>query len=368
MVLRFHWRLPQGGERAGASRGFQASLAQTGRPDLDQQARFCRAAERAGIDSLLTDFGWSKPDSILMSAALGLMTTKIKFIIAYRSGLICPTSFVQQLNTLSALIDGRFSLNIVAGHSPEEQRYYGDFLQHDERYERTEEFLAICRAFWRGETVDFSGKYLSVEKARLNTPFVSCERSFPELYIAGSSPWARRIALTQGTCWMRLAEPPSSIASGIAELQDKSKEAGVRCSVIARQTTAAAVEAARKLMDGAGPGFNDSLSERRFVSASDSVSINATYRAAETEWLTPTLWTGLVRSHGAAAIALVGSYEDVAASLLEYGRVGVSQFILSGWPKMEEMERFGDEVLPLVRKYEAAGRRVTETIPAATAS
>ena len=57
---------------------------------------------------------------------------------------------VQQINTLSVLTRGRVSLNIVAGHTPHEQRYYGDFLAHDERYERTDEFLTICRRFWGG--------------------------------------------------------------------------------------------------------------------------------------------------------------------------------------------------------------------------
>src|SRR6185295_7399422 len=121
-MLRFHWRLPQGGEQSGASRAYQASLAAAGLPDLDAQIQFARAAEASGIDSLLVDFGWSKPDPILLATALGLATTTIRFIIAHRSGLMSPTAFVQQVNTLSALIDGRFSLNIVAGHSPEEQR------------------------------------------------------------------------------------------------------------------------------------------------------------------------------------------------------------------------------------------------------
>jgi len=112
---------------------------ETGLPDLNAQIQFCRTAELCGIDSVLTDFGFSKPDPILLAAALGLATKKVKFIVAYRSGLLCPTVFVQQLNTLSALINGRFSLNIVVGNSPEEQRYYGDYLSHDERYSRTEE-------------------------------------------------------------------------------------------------------------------------------------------------------------------------------------------------------------------------------------
>lgn len=365
MNLRFHWRLPQGGEKPGASRAHQASLAETGLPDLEQQAEFCRTAEECGIDSLLTDFGWSKPDSILLAAALGMLTSRIKFIIAYRSGLICPTSFVQQLNTLSALINGRLSLNIVAGHSPEEQRYYGDFLPHDERYRRTEEFLEVCRRFWTGDQpVNFEGHHFRVENGRLNTPFVSDERRFPELYIAGSSEAARHLALSQGTCWMRLAEPPAKLAENVRELIDCGRKLGVRCSVVARPTRGEAVQAANEIRGGVNAKFNDRSGEKGFVSHSDSISINSTYRMADTEWLTPTLWTGLVRSHGAAAITLVGSYDEIAESLIEYGRAGVTHFILSGWPKLEEMRLFGREVLPLIRKSERRPDSAVAVAPA----
>ena len=174
MNLKFHWRLLQGGETPNMTRAIEGMRRETGLPDLERQAEFCRRAEQCGIIGLLTDIGATKPDPILLSAALGMATEKIEFIVAYRSGLIPPTTFVQQLNTLSSLIQGRFSLNIVAGHSPLEQRYYGDFLSHDERYPRTEEFLAICHAFWRGDDpVNFHGKYYRIEDGRLNTPFVS---------------------------------------------------------------------------------------------------------------------------------------------------------------------------------------------------
>jgi alkanesulfonate monooxygenase len=71
--------------------------------------------------------------------------------------------------------------------------------------------------------------------------------------------------------------------------------------------------------------------------------------------LRPWLWTGLVRSHGAAGMALVGDPDELASALLEYGRAGVSQFIISGWPKLEEMQFFGEHVVPRVRAREAAG-------------
>ena len=354
-MLRFHWRLPQGGELSNASRAHQASVAAVGLPDLDAQIQFARAAEQSGIDSLLVDFGWSKPDPVLLATAIGLATSSIRFIIAHRSGLMSPTAFVQQINTLSALIDGRFSLNIVAGHSPEEQRGYGDALGHDQRYERTEEFLAVCRAFWRNPAeVNFAGRHYTIERGRVNTPFVSPDRSFPELHIAGNSPAAQRLAISQGTCWMRLADAPARIAAETPPVLQSGREIGVRCSIIARPTRDEAVKAARALAAGAGVQFDDRGKEGEFVKRSDSVSIKSVYELADTEWLTRYLWTGAVRSHGAPAIALVGSPDDIASAVLEYSRAGVSQFIISGWPKLDEMLFFGREILPLIREREHA--------------
>jgi alkanesulfonate monooxygenase len=97
--------------------------------------------------------------------ALGLATSKIEFIIAYRSGLIVPTTFAQQINTLSTLVHGRMSLNIVAGHSPEEQGYYGDLLARPERYARTAEFLEACLALWRRNgPVSYNGRFYQLRK------------------------------------------------------------------------------------------------------------------------------------------------------------------------------------------------------------
>jgi alkanesulfonate monooxygenase len=357
--LKFHWRLPQGGERSGASRSEQNSLESTGLPDLEAQLAFCRAAEEVGIHSLLTDFGWAKPDPILLATALGMSTRSIGFIVAYRSGLICPTSFVQQLNTLSCLIEGRFSLNIVAGHSPEEQHYYGDWLEHDDRYARTEEFLGICRALWSGQRgITAAGQHYRVEDSRLNTPFRSTYgRTFPELFIAGNSAQARTLAMAQGTCWMQIATTPREMAATGREILAAGVELGARMSVIARETREEAIDAAHALIGKSRP-FDHRRAEHSFVRNSDSASIASTFALGEHEWLTPYLWTGAVRSHGAPAIALVGAAEDVAAGILEYVEAGVSQFILSGWPKLDEMVFFGRTVLPLVRERIESARVV----------
>ena len=68
--------------------------------------------------------------------------------------------------------------------------------------------------------------------------------------------------------------------------------------------------------------------------------------------MTDVLWAGAVPYLGAPAIALVGSPEEITAAIMEYRRIGVSQFLFLGWPDLEEMTFFGREILPLIRRAE----------------
>ena len=351
-MLRFHWRLVQSGEVNAMTRAVQSSGAQSALPDLDVQARFCRVAEENGIDGLLVDLNSGTPDPVVLALALASRTQSIKFIVAVRSSSTSPTLFVQQVNTFSALTNGRIILNIVAGHSPEEQRSYGDFLGHDERYARTTEFLETCRQFWQGGEVNFEGVYFRVVKGKLRTPFVSPDRTYPEIFVAGGSESARRLAELHGDCWMRLADTAEAVCASSGSVLRAGKQCGLRLSIIPRATKDEAIAAARALVDHPQQIEKDRQTEGRFVNSSDSHSISAMYRAADLEWLTPVLWTGAVRSHGAPSIALVGSYDEIADALLDYARAGISQFIISGWPKLDTMIRFGTEILPRVRASE----------------
>ena len=359
--LRFHWRLPYAGDTAASAIAEQSSAPVIGLPDPELQAAFCRYAEESGIDALLVDFGFAKPDPMLLAAVLGRVTEKIKFILAYRSGLFSPTMFVQQINTLSALIQGRLLLNIVAGYSPEEQRAYGDFLSHDERYERTEEFLAVCRALWESSEVNYSGKHYCIEKGSLKTPFVAPDRKFPEIIIGGGSAAARQLAISQGTCWMQMADAPEKLQQACSEVLARRVEVGLRVYLIARPTREEALQAAHTLI-AKDDDHRKTAVNREFFAKTDSVSFKKAYQLGDAEWLTPTLWTGAVRSQGPTAMALVGSAEEIASAILDFKKIGISQFIFSGWPKLDEMRYFGRAVLPLVRQKEQELARETDVI------
>ena len=67
-------------------------------------------------------------------------------------------------------------------------------------------------------------------------------------------------------------------------------------------------------------------------------------------WLNRSLWTGLVPHYGPVWTSLLGSPQELAEAFLEYERIGVTEFIISGWPEVDTVNVFGREVLPLIRQ------------------
>jgi len=353
--------LPKGGEVAvgGAQTPREAAryriLSTKGRttatlPDLEGWTHFARRAEEAGIDSVLISFSRYEPDPLVVSCALGRVTDKLKFIAAYRSGLMQPATFVQQVNTLSALIGGRVSINIVAGSSSSEQRGYGDFLEHDERYARAEEFLAVCRSFWDGGgEVDFDGRYYRNERGKLHTPFLSPERDAPEVYVSGHSEPSERLACAHGSCWLRVIDTPEKLRASVGRVRARGVNVCLRLALVCRPTRDEAIAVAESL-----------LPEDEGESITRLKDDSQMYREGEgskggDHWPSRSLWTGLVPYYGPVWTTLLGTPEELAEAFIEYKRIGVGEFIISGWPEVDEAETFGREVLPLVREKERRG-------------
>ena len=358
MNLRFHWMLPKGGEVAVDGRQTAREAARyriesvredspAPRPDVEGWLHFARRAEEAGVESVLISFSRYEPDPFLVGCALGQETEKLKYIIAYRSGLMQPTTFVQQLNTLSALIGGRVAVNIVAGSSASEQRGYGDFLEHDERYERAEEFLTVCHAFWKNDgEVDFDGRYYRVEKGKLHTPFTAPGRTAPEIYVSGHSEKSEQLAYAQGTCWLRVIDTPEKLQPVVARARARGVGVCLRLALLCRRTREEAIAAAMSLLP------EDKRETTTTLKDDSQMYREGAAVAPEAHWLSPHLWAGLVPHYGPVWTTLLGTPRELADAFLAYKRIGVTEFIISGWPETDEAVLFGKEILPLVREAE----------------
>src|SRR3954451_23772214 len=147
-----HWFLPTAGDGHRITRGGQAaSPVLTERPpELGYLALVARAAERLGFAGVLTPTGTFCEDAWLTTAALIGETSTLKFLVAFRPGVLSPTLAAQMASTYQRISGGRLMLNIVTGGESTEQRRFGDRLDHDQRYARTAEFIAVLRGAWSG--------------------------------------------------------------------------------------------------------------------------------------------------------------------------------------------------------------------------
>ena len=319
------------------------------KPEMKGWQYFAGLAEEAGIDSILISFSRYDPDPIIIAGALGQLTQKLKFIVAFRTGLIQPAAFVQQINTLSQLINGRLSLNIVAGSSKMEQEGYGDYLNHDERYARAGEFLEICNAFWKNNAVvNFNGLHYKISNGRIHTKFHSENLNRPEIFVSGHSAPALQLAVSQASCWLRVIDKPEKLAPEVKRLKDQGIEVCLRLAIICRDT--------REEVDGVINDIlsyiNDTENQINLPNKQDSQMHRETV-SSPSSWLSPIIWTGFVSLCGPVWTTLAGTPEELASAFLSYKAIGVSQFIISGWPEINELQIFSNKVLPLIRANEA---------------
>lgn len=346
--LRFHWCSPLESGQKKASGQYDA-----GSLDFDGIVSFVKEAEEIGVDSLLMAISYHMPDPLPMLGALSHLTDRINLLLAYRPGLLSPTLFTQVVNTVSWMSGNRVNLNIVAGISPKEQAYYGDFLHHDARYERANEFLEIMHGLWENSgPLSYEGQHYRIEEAQLGLGHKGGGR--PRIYLSGASGVAQQTAVKYGDCWLRYADTPEEIAKAAEPVLAEGCDVGLRMQVLARATRDEALAQVAEMMREPDEKQRKFIAE--FMANVDSEAVKNSFRLADTsgdDWLSPYLWSGAVAYRGGPALCIVGSYEEVADYIMEYKAAGVSEFIFSGWPSRDEMRIFYKHVLPLVRQREA---------------
>lgn len=358
MSLTFHWFLPTYGDSrfiVGGGHGVPAGVAGGARPaTIDYLGQIARSAEQIGFEAALTPTGAWCEDAWLMTAMLNEVSHHLKFLVAFRPGLMSPTLAAQMASTFQNSSKGRLLLNIVVGGEAHEQRAYGDFLEKDDRYARADEWLGVVERLWDGERVTFSGKHVRVEDAhipRLPDPI-------PPFYFGGSSPAAGLVAARHSDVYLTWGEPLEAVAKkvewirGLAQAQGRKVRFGIRLHVIARDTSEAAWAEAQRLLDAIDPetianvqaGLNRSQSEgqKRMLALHGGSKDNLL--------VAPNLWAGVGLVRGGAGTALVGSHNEIADRIKEYAAIGIEEFVLSGVPHLEEAYWFGEGVLPILKR------------------
>ncbi len=272
------------------------------------------------------------------AAALAASTNTIEIMAAIRPGFRNPAVVAKMAANIDQLSHGRFTLNVVSAWWAEEARQYGmDFVQHDERYARTQEFLQVLKEMWTQERATVDGRYVHVHEAFLAPKPV--QQPWPRLYAGGESPAAKDLIACECDAYLMHGDDLATVRAKISDLREratrynKTLRYGMAAYVICRDTEEEAQAELTRITtvkDAAGyAGFQDftrmSQLERELSLKDYSVSNRG---------LRPNL---------------VGTPQQIARRMRAYGEAGLDLFLIQCSPMREELERFGQQVLPLLR-------------------
>lgn len=362
--MQIFWFLPTHGDSRylGTTEGARSV-------DLEYLQQIAGAADNLGYEGVLIPTGRSCEDPWVIASSLIGATKKLKFLVAVRPGLHQPSLAARMAATFDRLSDGRVLVNLVTGGDQAELEGDGVFLDHAARYEQSAEFIRIWREIIArshdGQSFDYEGKHLSVKGAKLLFP--PTQKPYPPVWFGGSSEAAHELAAEQVDTYLTWGEPPAEVAKKIADVKARAARKGrtvkfgIRLHVIVRETEDEAWHAAESLISKvddatviraqAAFAKMDSEGQRRMA----ALHAGGAKRSRADLEISPNLWAGVGLVRGGAGTALVGDAKTVAARIEEYAALGLDNFILSGYPHLEESYRFAELVFPLLPRKQRPG-------------
>jgi FMNH2-dependent dimethyl sulfone monooxygenase len=285
-----------------------------------------------GIDGASLD-AWST------AAALAAVTEKLELMVAVRPTFHEPAIFAKQAANIDRISGGRLALNVVSSWWKDEARRYGiNFEEHDDRYGRTDEWLQIVNGVWTEPRFSHSGKHYKIEETILEPK--PLRRPRPTIYAGGESPAAKELISRACDAYVMHGDPPERVAPKIADMTGRREaiglgpmEYGVAAYAIVRDSEEEARQELARITNvhPGTPGYQN---------YQDWISHTALEQQVSLEDYS-------VSNRGLRA-GLVGTPEQVATRIMELEAAGVDLLLLQFSPQAEEMERFSEEVMPLV--------------------
>jgi alkanesulfonate monooxygenase len=349
-------------------------------PAVDKNfvSTLARAHEYAGFDRVLVAHSSSSVDGLQVASYIAQQTDKLGILLAHRPGFVAPTLAARQFATLDHFSDGRLAVHIISGGDDTEQQRDGDFLNHDERYERTDEYLEVVRKTWEadapfdhhGARYRFKGQFAGVRPLRDN--------HLP-IYFGGSSDAAIEVAGKHADVYALWGESRAQVAETIAKVRAAAARHGragkIRFSLSLRPVLAETEELAWAKADRILEQATANVSQNKFFASRPSQPQNAGSQrllatAAQGKVVDERLWTGIAALTKASgnSTGLVGTPEQVLESLLKYYDLGITTFLIRGFDPLHDALQYGRELIPLVRRAVAEREAAAELAAAPIAA
>ncbi len=319
--------------------------------DRDYVCRFAQVHETAGFDAVLVGYTSSSAEGFQIAQYAAAHTDHLKFLVAHRPGFVMPTLAARTAATFDNLTDGRLWLHIISGGADAEQHRDGDWIGHDERYERTDEYLAIMRRIWTSEKpFDFEGKFYNVRKAFSEVR--SAQQPHVPIYFGGASDAAVRVGAKHCDVYALFGEPRADICAMMERIRaeavqyDRQPRFNISFRPVIASTEGAAWDKARGIL-----AQLEKVPQKLPVAMEAEFSRRLLQLADEREVYDERLWMGLVKVSGASGntTALVGTPEQVAQAVTAYYDLGVRGVLIRGFDPFADAEDFGKELIPRIR-------------------
>jgi FMNH2-dependent dimethyl sulfone monooxygenase len=324
--------------------------------DIGYNRKLAQIAERSGFDYALTQIRFTagygaenQHESVAFSHALLAATTRLKVIAAILPGPWNPTLAAKQLATINNLSEGRVAINLVSGWFRGEFTAIGEpWLDHDERYRRSEEFIRCLRGIWSEDSFTFAGDFYRFRDYSLKPKPVDPQ---PEIFQGGSSRAARDMAARVSDWYFTNGATPENVRRQVDDIQAKAAALGryvgigVNGFAVVRETETEARAVVDEIVEKANP---------EAVRAFGHEVKNAGQASPEGEgnWAKSS-FEDLVQYNDGFKTNLIGTPRQIAERILELKEAGVDLVLLGFLHFQEEVEFFGREVIPLVRQLEA---------------
>ena len=322
--------------------------------DPDYLGTVSAAHEESGFDRVLIAHSSASPDGFLIADQVLSRTTNLKVLLAHRPGFLAPTLAARAFATLDAFHPGRVAMHVITGGDEADQRRDGDFADKPTRYARTDDFLEVVRKEWYSETpFDHEGEFYKVEGG-----FSSVRPTEIPVYFGGASDDAIRVGGKHADTFMFWGETLDGIRERITQVRAAAAPYGrntkfsVSTRPIVAETEAEAWARAEEILEqskeragGPVPAF------KNLDHTTQEGSKRLLDAAAQGDVHDKRLWTAVAKVTGAAgnSTALVGSYEQVADSLLDYVDIGVSTLLIRGFDPLADAAAYG-RLISLVRE------------------
>ena len=252
------------------------------------------------------------------------------------------------------------SRTIVVGNEPPvvtlEAPRDGDFFSHDERYERTDEYLTVLKKNWEADApFDHEGKHYRFKGAFSSVK--PCANRRVPISFGGSSDAAIAVAGKHADIYALWGEPLAGAKETIAKVRAAAKPFGRENDIkftlafrtVVAPTEAEAWENAAKILAEVKARSKPGGNGERLPSNVGSVRLREA--AARGKVLDKRLWTEVAEASGAGgnSTALVGTPDQVAEAILDYYDIGISNFLVRGFYPTSDTVTYGRDVVPLVK-------------------